>query len=73
MWGCPQTELSPHWLRYEKTEHRSEQLAMFRITAKTCSTFTLAEILIMTAMNLETIHPASADRVRPYPAAAQKR
>jgi hypothetical protein len=33
---------------------------MFNITAKTCCTFTLAEILIMAAMNVETIRLASA-------------
>ena len=33
---------------------------MFSITGKTCCTFTLAEILIMAAMNVETIRLASA-------------
>jgi hypothetical protein len=35
---------------------------MFSITAKTCCAFTLAEILIMVAMNVETIgsHPQTA-------------
>ena len=33
---------------------------MFRITTRTCGTFTLAEVLIMAAMNLETSRMASA-------------
>jgi hypothetical protein len=33
---------------------RSEQLAMFRITAETCRAFTLAEVLLLAAMKLET-------------------
>jgi hypothetical protein len=32
-----------------------EQLAMFRITSETCRAFTLAEVLIMAAMNVESI------------------
>jgi hypothetical protein len=32
---------------------------MFSITGKTCRAFTLAEILIMAAMNVETIRLAS--------------
>jgi hypothetical protein len=35
---------------------------MFSITGKTCRAFTLAEILIMAAMNVETIRLASATR-----------
>lgn len=38
---------------------------MFRITAQTCRSFTLAEILILAAMNVETVHLASAGRVSP--------
>jgi hypothetical protein len=41
-------------------QRRSDQLAMFRITTRTCGTFTLAEVLIMAAMNLETSRMASA-------------
>jgi hypothetical protein len=33
---------------------------MFRITTRTCGTFILAEILIMAAMNVETIRMDSA-------------
>ena len=33
---------------------------MFRITAETCRAFTLAEALILAAMNVETMHVASA-------------
>jgi hypothetical protein len=33
---------------------------MFNISAKTCRSFTLAEVLIMAAMNVETIRLASA-------------
>jgi hypothetical protein len=44
---------------------------MFSITGKTCRTFTLAEILIMAAMNVETTSLACANRV--HRAAIQKR
>jgi hypothetical protein len=44
---------------------------MFSITGKTCRAFTLAEILIMAAMNVETIRLASANRVRLHRASAQ--
>jgi len=37
---------------------------MFRITARTCRTFTLQEILILAAMNMETIREASAGGTR---------
>ena len=37
---------------------------MFRITARTCRTFTLQEILILAAMNVETIREASAGGTR---------
>ena len=33
---------------------------MFRITAETCRAFTLAEVLILTAMNMETVRLDSA-------------
>jgi len=39
---------------------------MFRITAETCRAFTLAEVLIMVAMNVET-----RGRVRSNTAAAE--
>ena len=45
---------------------------MFSITAKTCCTFTLAEILIMAAMNVETIPLASAGGIQFHLAAVQK-
>jgi len=38
---------------------------MFRITAKTCRAFTLAEVLIMANMNVETISLVSKSWVRP--------
>jgi hypothetical protein len=44
---------------------------MFSITAKTCCTFTLAEILIMAAMNAETIRLASAGGPQIHLAAVQ--
>jgi len=44
---------------------------MFRITAETCHRFTLAEILILAAMNVEAIRVASAGSVRSKTAAAQ--
>jgi hypothetical protein len=36
---------------------RSEQIAMFYITAEICHTFTLAEVLITAAMNVDTTRP----------------
>jgi len=45
---------------------------MFRITTRSCDTFTFAEILIMAAMNMETKRFASAGRGRPKTATAQK-
>jgi hypothetical protein len=45
---------------------------MFRITAETCRRFTFAEILIMAAMNVESISPAPEARVRPNTAVAQR-
>jgi hypothetical protein len=44
---------------------------MFRITAGTCCRFTLAEILILAAMNVETIRAASAGGVHSKTAAGQ--
>ena len=47
---------------------------MFYITAETCRRFTLAEVLIMAAMNVvETMHLASAGRVSPAIVATQSR
>ena len=37
---------------------------MFSITTETCRTFTLAEILIMAAMNVENTRLAAEGRVR---------
>ena len=37
---------------------------MFRITAESCRRFSLAEILILAAMNVETTRLASEGRVR---------
>jgi hypothetical protein len=34
---------------------------MFRITAETCHAFTLAEVLILVAMNMESARLASED------------
>jgi len=44
---------------------------MFRITAETCRRFNLAEVLIMAAMNVETICPTSRGRMRSDTAAAE--
>jgi hypothetical protein len=46
---------------------------MFYITAETCRRFTLADILIMAAMNVETVQLASASRVSPPIVATQSR
>ena len=43
---------------------------MFSITARTCRSFTLAEVLIMAAMNVENVRQTSARRTDR--AAAQK-
>jgi hypothetical protein len=40
-----------------REQRRSEQIAMFYITAETCRTFTLAEVLITAAMNVDTTRP----------------
>ena len=45
---------------------------MFRITTETCHAFTFAEILILAAMNVETIHLASAGRVSPRTTETQR-
>jgi hypothetical protein len=50
---------------------RSEQLAMFRITARICRTFTLAEILIIAAMNVEAICMGSEGSVPPKTTATE--
>ena len=46
---------------------------MFRITAETCRAFTLAEVLILAAMNVETMHVASAGGPSRASLATQKR
>ena len=46
---------------------------MFQITAETCRAFTFAEILIMAAMNVESVRVSSEDRVRANGAAAQSK
>jgi hypothetical protein len=46
---------------------------MFRITAETCRSFTLAEILIMAAMNNVESSLDSEGRVRQNTAATEKR
>lgn len=38
---------------------------MFRITAETCRRFTLTEVLIMSAMNVETIPETQRVRICP--------
>jgi hypothetical protein len=45
---------------------------MFCITAESCRSFSLAEILIMAAMNVETRRLASGGRVRSVTAATQR-
>jgi len=45
---------------------------MFSITAESCRRFSLAEILIMAAMNLETTRVASGGCVRLVTAATQR-
>ena len=38
---------------------------MFRITSETCRAFTLAEVLILAAMNVESTRLAAEGQVRP--------
>ena len=45
---------------------------MFRITAETCRAFTLAEILILAAMNVESTRLAAEGRHRPRTAGTQR-
>jgi ABC-type uncharacterized transport system ATPase component len=45
---------------------------MFRITARTCRTFTVEEILILAAMNVETIGLASGRCIRRKTAGTQR-
>ena len=44
---------------------------MFQITAETCRAFTFAEVLIMAAMNVESVRVSSENRVRADSLAAQ--
>ena len=46
---------------------------MFQITAETCRAFTFAEVLIMAAMNVESVRLSSEGRVRANGAAAQSK
>ena len=45
---------------------------MFCITAESCRSFSLAEILIMAAINVETTRLASGGRARSVTAATQR-
>jgi len=45
---------------------------MFRITATTCRAFTLAEVLIMAAMNVVSSRPASGTCIKTNTAVTQK-
>ena len=46
---------------------------MFRITSETCHAFTLAEVLILAAMNVESVRLNSEGRVGANSAAAQSK
>jgi hypothetical protein len=46
---------------------------MFRITAETCRAFTFAEVLIMAAMNVESVRLGSEGRAGADRAAAQSK
>jgi hypothetical protein len=46
---------------------------MFQITARTCHAFTFGEVLIMAAMNVESVRLSSEGRVRANGAAAQSK
>ena len=45
---------------------------MFRITPETCRAFTLAEVLIMAAMNMKTSRPVSGSCIRRNMAVGQR-
>jgi hypothetical protein len=46
---------------------------MFRITVRTCHAFTFGEVLIMAAMNVESVRLSSKGRTRANGAAAQSK
>jgi hypothetical protein len=46
---------------------------MFQITAETCRAFTFAEVLILAAMNVESVRVRSEDRAGANGAAAQSK
>jgi hypothetical protein len=46
---------------------------MFRVTSETCHAFTLAEVLILAAMNVESVRLNSEGRVGANGAAAQSK
>jgi hypothetical protein len=46
---------------------------MFQISAATCRAFTFGEVLIMAAMNVESVRLSSEDRVRTNGAVAQSK
>jgi hypothetical protein len=46
---------------------------MFQITAETCRAFTFGELLIMAAMNLESVRLSSEGLIRANGAAAQSK
>jgi len=46
---------------------------MFRVTSETCHAFTLAEVLILAAMNVESVRLNSEGRVGAKGAAAQSK
>ena len=46
---------------------------MFQITTETCRAFTFAEVLIMAAMNMESVRLGSEGRVRANSAAGQSK
>jgi hypothetical protein len=64
--------LKPHPDRLSKAA-KAGAFDMFSITTQTCRSFTFAEVLIMAAMNVETIRPTSAARALAKTAATQKR
>jgi hypothetical protein len=58
--------------RNSRGHRRSEVLLMFNISLRTCRSFTLAEVLIMAAMNVQTSHPTSANGAEGHGATARK-
>jgi hypothetical protein len=68
----PATVLSRTSFGTDFPRQKSEQLAMLYITAETYRRFTLAEVLIMAAMNMKTGRPVAVSCIRCNTAVGQR-